>query len=196
MKYGYARVSTKSQEDNTSLQQQKSWLLEQGVLEENIYWEVASGKDNDRKQFQEVLSKLNHGDELIVNKLDRFARSIEHGIKEINSLLTKGVIVNVGNFKRIDPTDNNDPIQNAMLSMMLTFAQLEREMIVMRTSEGKAIARQREDFREGRPNKYGKQQIEHALSLLEQGNSYKQVDKLTGISKSTLIRAKRKTDHN
>lgn len=191
MKYGYARVSTKSQEDNTSLNQQKSWLMEQGVSQENIYWEVASGKDNDRVQFQEVLSKLNHGDELIVNKLDRFARSIEHGIKEINSLLTKGVTVNIGNFKRIDPTDNNDPIQKAMLNMMLTFAQLEREMIVMRTSEGKAIAKQREDFREGRPNKFTKKQIEHALKLLET-HSYKQVDELTGISKSTLIRAKNK----
>jgi len=194
MKFGYARVSTKSQEDNTSLNQQKAWLMEQGVSEENIYWEVASGKDNDREQFQEVLSKLKHGDELIVNKLDRFARSIEHGIREINSLLTKGVIVNVGNFKRIDPTDNNDPIQNAMLSMMLTFAQLEREMIVMRTQEGKAIAKQRDNFREGRPKKYGKQQIEHGLSLLEQGHSYKQVEGLTGISKSTLIRAKKRME--
>lgn len=193
MKYGYARVSTKSQEDNTSLNQQKTWLMEQGVSEDNIYWEVASGKDNDRKQFQEVLSKLNHGDELIVNKLDRFARSIEHGIREINSLLTKGVIVNVGNFKRIDPTDNNDPIQNAMLSMMLTFAQLEREMIVMRTQEGKAIAKQRDDFREGRPNKFSKKQIEHALELLDT-YSYKEVEDMTKISKSTLIRAKKRMD--
>ncbi len=193
MKYGYARVSTKSQEDNTSLNQQKTWLLEQGVSPENIYWEVASGKDNDRKQFQEVLSKLKHGDELIVNKLDRFARSIEHGIREINSLLTKGVIVNVGNFKRIDPTDNNDPIQNAMLSMMLTFAQLEREMIVMRTQEGKAIAKQRDDFREGRPSVHKKKAIEHALELLAT-HTYKEVTEKTGISKSTLIRAKKKAD--
>ncbi|WOD61773.1 recombinase family protein [Niallia taxi] len=193
MKYGYARVSTKSQEDNTSLNQQKSWLMEQGVSPDNIYWEVASGKDNDRKQFQEVLSKLKHGDELIVNKLDRFARSIEHGIREINSLLAKGVIVNVGNFKRIDPTDNKDPIQNAMLSMMLTFAQLEREMIVMRTQEGKAIAKQREDFREGRPSVHKKKAIEHALELLAT-HTYKEVTEKTGISKSTLIRAKKKAD--
>ena len=47
------------------------------------------------------------------------------------------------------------------------------------------------DFREGRPNKYGKNQVEHALKLLE-NNSYKQVEALTGISKSTLIRAKKK----
>jgi transposase len=54
----------------------------------------------------------------------------------------------------------------------------------------KAIAKQREDFREGRPNKYSRKQIEHALSLLV-NNSYKEVEAITGISKSTLIRAKR-----
>ncbi|GIN41552.1 hypothetical protein J19TS1_45010 [Heyndrickxia oleronia] len=60
-----------------------------------------------------------------------------------------------------------------------------------RTQEGKAIAKLREDFREGRPRKYGKKQIEHALGLLET-HSYKQVEDLTGISKSPLIRAKKK----
>ena len=64
-------------------------------------------------------------------------------------------------------------------------------MIVERTAEGKAIARQKEDFREGRPKKFSKKQIEHALSLLKY-NTYPEVEELTGISKSTLIRAKRK----
>ena len=57
--------------------------------------------------------------------------------------------------------------------------------------EGKAIAKQNPDFREGRPKKYSRKQIEHALELLE-SNSYKQVEDMTGISKSTLIRAKKK----
>lgn len=74
---------------------------------------------------------------------------------------------------------------------MSAFAEFERDIIVERTKEGKALAKQREDFREGRPNKYRKKQMEHALNLLRT-NSYKQVDQLTGISKSTLIRAKRK----
>ncbi len=59
------------------------------------------------------------------------------------------------------------------------------------SQEGKAIAKQREDFREGRPNVYSKKQISHALGLLE-SHSYKQVEDLTGMSKSTLIRAKKK----
>ena len=64
-------------------------------------------------------------------------------------------------------------------------------MIVERTQEGKAIAKQNPDFKEGRPKKFSKAQIKHALDLLNE-YSYKQVEQMTGISKSTLIRAKRK----
>jgi DNA invertase Pin-like site-specific DNA recombinase len=49
---------------------------------------------------------------------------------------------------------------------MSSFAEFERDMIVERTQEGKAIARQREDFREGRPNKYSSKQINHARLML------------------------------
>ncbi|MCM1161249.1 MAG: hypothetical protein NC412_08500 [Roseburia sp.] len=67
----------------------------------------------------------------------------------------------------------------------------ERDMIVERTQEGKAIAKLSPDFKEGRPKKFSKVQINHALDLLNE-YSYKQVGQVTGISKSTLIRAKRK----
>lgn len=77
------------------------------------------------------------------------------------------------------------------LTTLLAVAEMERNMIIERTQEGKAIAKQRDDFREGRPNKYSQKQIEHALGLLEY-HSYKEVENMTGISKSTLIRAKRK----
>ena len=84
------------------------------------------------------------------------------------------------------------PTGRLVFNVMSAFAEFERDMIVERTQEGKAIAKQREDFREGRPNKYSKKQIEHALGLLANKHSYKQVEEKTGISKSTLIRAKRK----
>ncbi|WP_226701789.1 recombinase family protein, partial [Priestia aryabhattai] len=76
-----------------------------------------------------------------------------------------------------------------MLTMMSGFAQFERDMIVERTQEGKAIAKERDDFREGRPRKHSKKQIEHALKLLET-HSYKQVEEMTNINKRTLMRRK------
>ena len=75
-------------------------------------------------------------------------------------------------------------------NVFFAFAEFERDMIVERTSEGKAIAKQNPDFKEGRPKKYSKKQVEHAIGLLD-NHSYKQVEDLTGISKSTLIRAKK-----
>lgn len=70
-------------------------------------------------------------------------------------------------------------------------AEYERSMIVERCASGKSIAKQDPNFKEGRPKKYTAIQLEHAVSLLRQGHSYKEVSAITGISKSTLIRAKR-----
>ena len=64
-------------------------------------------------------------------------------------------------------------------------------MIQERTSEGKAVARTRPGFTEGRPEKYTPQQRNHALQLLN-SYSYSQVQEMTGISKSTLQRYKKK----
>lgn len=64
-------------------------------------------------------------------------------------------------------------------------------MIIERTQGGKAIAKQKSGFREGRPKKFNSKKINHAMELLEV-YSYRQVEEMTGISKSTLVRAKRK----
>lgn len=79
---------------------------------------------------------------------------------------------------------------NLILTVMLAFAEYERGTIVERTQTGKAIARQDPNFKDGRPKKFTAEQISLALSLLEQGKTYRQITSMTGISKSTLIRAK------
>ena len=79
---------------------------------------------------------------------------------------------------------------NLILTVMLAFAEYERGTIVERTQTGKAVARQDPNFKDGRPKKFTPEQIQLALSLLEQGKTYRQIPTMTGISKSTLIRAK------
>lgn len=181
MKYGYARVSTIGQE----LEAQIQALEKEGC--EKIYSEKFTGTKADRPKFKELLSLLKEGDTLVVTKLDRFARSTSDAIQTVKELFNKGVKVHVLNMGLVE----NTPTGKLIFSVMSAFAEFERDMIVERTQEGKAIAKQKDDFREGRPNKYSKKQIEHALKLLET-NSYKEVENMTGISKSTLIRAKRK----
>lgn len=185
MIYGYARVSTKGQaKDGNSLEAQEKALIEAGVQE--IYKDTFTGTKASRPQFDNLMNMLKEGDMLVVTKLDRFARSIIQGIELVNELLDRGVRVNILNIGVMDNTPSSKLIRNIFFS----FAEFERDMIVERTQEGKAIAKQNPDFKEGRPNKYTTKQIEHALSLLET-HSYKQVEQLTGISKSTLIRARR-----
>lgn len=180
MKYGYARVSTMHQDLEAQLQ---------ALKRENcdvIYKEKFTGTKKARPEFNELLEVLEDGDTLVITKLDRFARSTTDGINTIKDLFEKGVRVHVLNMGLIEDT----PTGRLILSVMLAFAEFERDMIVERTQEGKAIAKQREDFKEGRPKKYNKKKIDHALQLL-QNHSYKQVEEITGISKSTLIRAKK-----
>lgn len=185
MKYGYARVSTVSQELEVQIQS----LEKEGC--DKIYYEKFTGTKTDRPQLKEVLSLLEEGDTLVVTKLDRLARNTEEGIQIIKGLFSKGVRVHVLNVGLLEDTT----MGRFFLTTLLAVAEMERNLIVERTQEGKAIARQREDFREGRPNKYSKKQVAHALELLE-NHSYKQVEEITGISKSTLIRAKRKLFSN
>lgn len=78
-----------------------------------------------------------------------------------------------------------------MITVMLAFAEYERDMIVERTQTGKAVVRANGKRVDGRPKKFKLEQIAHALEILEDGRSYTEVEKLTGISKSTLIRAVR-----
>lgn len=186
MIYGYARVSTRGQtKDGNSLEAQEQELRVKGA--EVIYKDSYTGVKADRPQFNELLNKIQSGDTLIVCKLDRFARNAEDAIRIIKDLVNRKITVNILNMGIAD----NSPMGKLMITILSGFAEFERDMIVERTQEGKAIARQKEGYREGRPKKYGKEQIKHALELLE-SHSYKQVEEMTGISKSTLIRAKRK----
>jgi len=183
MKYGYARVSTANQDLELQIQ-----LLEKEDCDK-IYSEKYTGTKADRPKFLELLSILKEGDTLVVTKLDRFARSTSDAIETIKRLFQKGVKVHVLNMGLVE----NTPTGKLIFNVLSAFAEFERDMIVERTQEGKAIAKQNPDFKEGRPKKFTKKQIEHALQLLE-SNSYKQVEEITGISKSTLIRAKRELD--
>lgn len=190
MIFGYARVSTKGQaKDGNSLEVQEKLLKESGA--EKLFVDSFTGTKLERPEFDKLLNQIQSGDTLIVTKLDRFARSVTQASDLITKLIDRGITVNVLNLGIL----SNSSVSTLMRNVLLSFAQFERDMIVERTSEGKAIAKQKPDFREGRPPLYKKKQIEHALEMLTD-HSYKQVEELTGISKSTLIRAKRKRDNN
>jgi DNA invertase Pin-like site-specific DNA recombinase len=181
MKYGYARVSTIHQDLEVQLQQLEKENCDQ------IFFEKYTGTNKKRAEFQKILNLLQEGDTLVVTKLDRFARSTQDALEIIKDLFDRNIKVHVLNMGVIE----NTPSGRLIFTIFSAFAEFERDMIVERTQEGKMLAKQNPNFREGRPKKFKKQQINHALTLLE-NHSYKQVEDMTGISVSTLVRAKKK----
>ena len=145
-KKGYGRVSTKGQQrDGNSLEDQRSKLEDAGCDE--IVLEAYTGTKMDRPKFTKLLAELEPGDTLVVTKLDRFARTASEGSALVKELLERGVAVHILNMGLIE----NTPTGRLILNVLLSFAEFERDMIVERTSEGKALAKATNpDYKEGR----------------------------------------------
>ncbi len=186
---GYCRVSTKGQLDGNSIEEQSTKILER-YSNAKIIEESYSGA-KERPIFNKVLESLKSGDTLVVTKLDRFCRTTKEGLEYIDRLMDKGIKIHILNMGLIEDT----AMGRLIVTNLLAFAEFERAMIIERTQAGKSIAKTKEGFKEGRPKAYTKEQLDNALSMLTINggkHSYKEVERLLGISKSTLIRENNK----
>lgn len=178
MRIGYARVSTTGQD----LEGQIDALKAEGC--EEIYTDKYTGTTVDRPKFQEVLRTLRSGDTLVVTKLDRLARNTKEGIEIVQSLFERGIKVHVLNVGLLE----NTYLGKFFLTTLLAVAELERNMIVERTSEGRERAKKQGKHmgRHGRP----KQDVKRALQLYDDrknnGMSVKDIVELTKVPKSTI----------
>ena len=146
MIYGYARVSTAKQaKDGNSLEAQEKLLKENGAVK--IYRDAFTGTKTDRPQLRELMSVLVEGDVVIVSKLDRLGRSLSKTSELITELIDRGITINILNLGVL----NNGSMNTLLRNVLLAFAQFERDMIVERTSEGKAVKKERGELVEGRP---------------------------------------------
>jgi len=182
---GYIRVSTKGQLEGNSIEDQRKNILDRYSNAKIIEESYSAAKD--RYVFNKLLGDIEPGDTLVVTKLDRFCRTTKEGLQYIDKLMGKGVKIHILNMGLIEDT----PMGRLIVTNLLAFAEFERAMIIERTQSGKAIAKTKPGFKEGRPKKHSHKQIEHALGMLviNGGNSsYTEVAEITGISKSTLIR--------
>lgn len=186
---GYCRVSTKSQIDGNSFEDQIRNILQRYPEAKIVEESFSAAKE--RPIFNEIIDKLNTGDTLVITKLDRFCRTVKEGLQFIDILMDKGVNIHILNMGLIEDT----PMGRLIVTNLLAFAEFERSMILERTLAGKSIARTKNGYKEGRPRSYTEKQIDNALSMLAVNggkHSYNQVSELLGISKSTLIRENRK----
>ncbi len=183
MRYGYARVSTKGQaRDGNSLEAQTKLLTDNGA--EVIYHDAFTGTKVDRPELNKLVDMLQEGDVLIVTKLDRLGRSLSKTSELITELIERGVTINILNLGVL----SNNSVNTLMRNVLLAFAQFERDMIVERTTEGKEIARQSPDFREGRPSKRTAE-FEEYLAKVDRGEmTVKAACAELGVSASSFRR--------
>lgn len=178
MKIGYARVSTTGQD----LAGQLETLQAEGC--ERIYKDKYTGTRADRPEFQDMLKALRAGDTLVVTKLDRLARNTKEGIEIVQDLFNRDIKVHVLNVGLLE----NTSMGNFFLTTMLAVAELERNMIVERTGEGRQRAKKQGKHmgRHGRPKK----DIDRALKLYDEresnGMSVKDIVELTKVPRATV----------
>lgn len=183
-RWGYGRVSTKGQGKNgNSLEDQRSKLEDAGC--EEIVLEVYTGTKMDRPKFTKLLEKLLPGDTLVVCKLDRFARTAKEGLEIVEQLKERGVKVHILNMGLIEDT----PMGDLILTVMLAFAQFERDTIVERTQAGKALAKEKDGYTEGRPRIEIPENLDwYKLAVATGEITVTQACKELGVSRATWYR--------
>ncbi len=136
---GYTRISM----DKQDLEKQKFLLLQyaqthQLLIHEFIEVEISSRKNTKARRIDELLSKLQAGDTLIVAELSRLGRNMLETLNIINTLTEKGVKMI---FVRQPELSTTGPHTKLLLAIYSYFAEAEREYISMRTKQGLAAAR-------------------------------------------------------
>jgi DNA invertase Pin-like site-specific DNA recombinase len=186
-KYGYARVSSKSQEDNSSLKGQKEELIKNGSLEENILVEVGSAANEikNRPVFQTLINqKLQEGDVLMVTRIDRCSRNTLEFLK-LQDILFKRKI----EFISLDLPHSDDPGINRLIATTLSsIAEFENNRRKDRQKKGIRAA-QKEGKYQGRKTIIDKTLIQKVEYLKEQKNlSVTDITKVTGVSTPTIYK--------
>lgn len=142
MEYGYARVSTRDQNE----QRQLIALQEFGVAERHIFVDKQSGKDFERQSYQKLLRKLKKDDTLVIKSIDRLGRNYDE-ILEQWRIITKEkcAAIVVLDMPLLDTRQGRDLtgtlIADIVLQLLSYVAQTEREFIRQRQSEGIALAK-------------------------------------------------------
>ena len=186
-KYGYVRVSSKSQESNSSIESQKQQLIQNGIEEENIFVEVGSGANEikNRSVFQKLINqKLKENDLLMVTKIDRCSRNTLEFLKLQDILFKKNIT-----FVALDLPTSVDLATNKLMATTLSaMAEFENNRRKERQKQGIRAAQKKGKY-QGRKTVINKTLIQKVKHLKETKNlSVTDISKLTGVSCPTIYK--------
>lgn len=141
MIYGYARVSTKEQNE----QRQLIALHEFGVEDRQIFVDKQSGKDFERQNYKRLIRRIKKDDTLVIQSIDRLGRNYDEILEQWRIITKeKQCAIVVLDMPLLDTRQNRDLtgtlIADIVLQLLSYVAQTEREFIRKRQAEGIAAA--------------------------------------------------------
>jgi len=186
-KYGYVRVSSKSQEFNSSIESQKQLLIQNGIEEQNILVEVGSAANEikNRPVFQKLMNeKLQENDLLMVTKIDRCSRNTLEFLKLQDILFKKNIT-----FVALDLPTSIDLATNKLIATTLSgIAEFENARRKERQNQGIRAA-QKEGKYTGRKSVINQTLISKVKDLKEKKNlSVTEIARVIGISRPTIYK--------
>jgi DNA invertase Pin-like site-specific DNA recombinase len=186
-KYGYVRISSKSQESNSSIESQKQQLIQNGIEEENIFVEVGSAANEikNRSVFQKLINqKLKENDLLMVTKIDRCSRNTLEFLKLQDILFKKNIT-----FVALDLPTSVDLATNKLMATTLSaMAEFENNRRRERQKQGIRAAQKKGKY-QGRKTVINKTLIQKVKYLKESKNlSVTDISKLTEVSCPTVYK--------
>jgi len=190
---GYIRVSTKQQKQDGSHETQEAQLrewAEDNDHEIELFRDIAiSGQSDERESYEQMMSRLDEFDAVLVRELSRFGRNLRKVLDDVEQLDEHGVdfITLSGEF------DTSTAQGKLLLQVKGAFdefwANLAREraneMVQRRREEGKPI---------GRPKKLDSDDLEQVYEWRRMGLSYSNIARLAEdafgveVDKSTIYR--------
>jgi DNA invertase Pin-like site-specific DNA recombinase len=178
MLIGYARVSTAEQ----NLHLQTDALKGVGCRE--IYDDTDSGAKAARPGLEKTLTRLREGDTLVVWKLDRLGRSLQHLIESVQALESRGV-----GFKSLqDNIDTTTPGGKLLFHILGSLAEFERDLIRERTNAGLAAARARGRKGGRPPGGYAKKKQAAVALRQDPKRSVQEICEMLHISQASFYR--------
>jgi len=177
MKVGYIRISTAEQ--NTA--RQDEIMKQLGV--EKVYTDKLSGKDTARPELHKALDFVREGDTLVVESISRFARNTKDLLELIEVLEDKEVQF----ISQKEAIDTKTAAGKFMLTVFGAVAELERDYIRQRQSEGIAIAKAEGRFN-GRPKKEAEGFEDIYLDWKAEKITAAAASRLCGMARSTFYR--------
>lgn len=149
---GYVRVSTESQENNTSLDNQKKAIIDYCNLYNHklldIVEDIKSGANIEKRNLKTLLNRVNNNKEIdgiIIFKLDRLSRNLREALEEIE-LLNKNNKTLISISEQYDFSSSQGKL---MLSMLLSFSEYERSIIKDRLLSGKKNIKEKKGYTGG-----------------------------------------------